>query len=379
MARVAIIGAGSSGKYFENYVAHFKLNKHIEFNRTISNVSRHDEGWKLVFEQDDEEVFTHVIVANGHHWSPKWPQPRPPGDFAGIEAHSHHFIDPDEPNELRGKNVVVVGMGNSAMDIACELSRKGVANKVWLSCRSGVHVMPKYFGDKLLDAPLRHPTADPGWGERLLHLLPRRTRTLLFSGFLEKRIESIVGKPQAFGLPAPSGRFYQNHPTISNEIHARLGSGDLLPKPEIKRLDGASVEFADGTTETVDAIIWCTGYNISFPFLDADIIDPVDNKVALYKRIFDDRHDGLYFVGLVQPLCALMPIAQVQSRLVASHILGDYQLPTAQEMRDSVDRELSDMQRSYATSTRHTIQIDCMEYTWDLRKEVEQGKRRAAA
>ncbi len=357
-------------EYFESYIEHFKISPHIRYGQEITNAQPHDEGWQLTFADQHSEQFTHLIVANGHHWDPKWPDPMPPGTFNGVSAHSHYFIDPSAPNDLRGKRVVVVGMGNSAMDIACELSRKGVSEKVWLSCRNGVHIMPKYFGANVLDYLLRHPTAKPGLSEKLLHLLPLRARTWLFNLVIERMVERTVGRPEQFGLPAPKHKFHQSHPTISNEIHARLGSGDLLPKPAIKKLHGDEVEFTDGSRERVDAVIYCTGYNIRFPFFSKDIMEAKDNQVRLYKHIFDSRYSSLYFVGLVQPLCAIMPIAQVQSRLVASHIAGSYTLPDIDAMQRSIDAELKQMQDEYTQSTRHTIQINCLEYSWDIRKEM---------
>jgi dimethylaniline monooxygenase (N-oxide forming) len=125
-----------------------------------------------------ERTYDAVAVANGHHWDPQWPDPPFPGHFDGVELHSHHYIDPREPHELTGKRVVVVGMGNSAMDIACELSRPGEAARVFLSARRGAHVIPHYlFGKPLVAA--RHaahwvpwwlrsgwPPGSTGWRSR---------------------------------------------------------------------------------------------------------------------------------------------------------------------------------------------------------------------
>ncbi|MFK8030888.1 MAG: flavin-containing monooxygenase [Gammaproteobacteria bacterium] len=363
-------------EYFDQYIDHFGLQEHLRFGHEIASAEPLESGWMLTFADGRKKSFSHLIVANGHHWDPKWPSPPPPGEFNGTTTHSHYFTDPSSPNDLRGKRVVVVGMGNSAMDIACELSRKGVAEKVWLSCRSGVHIMPKYFGGKVLDFLLRHPAAEPGLSEKLLHLLPAKARRWLLNAVVEHLVERTVGRPEQFGLPQPKYRFRQNHPTVSNEIHARLGSGDLLPKPAISALHGDEVEFEDGTREEADAIVYCTGYHIRFPFFAKEIMDPADNEVALYKRIFDPDNSQLYFVGLVQPLCALMPIAQIQSRLVAAHIAGDYQLPDPHTMRESIAEDLNEMNDNYVKSTRHTIQIDCLEYTWDIRHEMRQRATR---
>ena len=97
-----------------------------------------------------------------------------PGSFAGAEIHSHYYIDPADPVDCVDKNVVIVGMGNSALDIACELSRAGIARNVYLSVRRGYYFIPKYFGGDTLDAGDPHPSTDPplryrltpGWWQR---------------------------------------------------------------------------------------------------------------------------------------------------------------------------------------------------------------------
>ena len=71
--------------------------------------------------------------------------------FSGAQIHSHDYIDPSDPLPLVGKRVLVVGIGNSAVDIVCELSRKGVADKVYIATRSGAYVMPKYIFGKPVD------------------------------------------------------------------------------------------------------------------------------------------------------------------------------------------------------------------------------------
>ena len=100
------------------------------------------------------EEFDFLVVGNGHHWDPRFPDF--PGSFDGETIHSHHYIDPTEPLDLHGKRVLVVGIGNSAVDIVSELSRKGVAEKVFLSTRSGAWVMPKY----IFGRPIGHARQD---------------------------------------------------------------------------------------------------------------------------------------------------------------------------------------------------------------------------
>ena len=58
-----------------------------------------------------------VLVANGHHWDPRWPEPPFPGEFNGRQLHAHDYKDPDG---MVGQSILVLGIGNSATDIAVE-------------------------------------------------------------------------------------------------------------------------------------------------------------------------------------------------------------------------------------------------------------------
>jgi Flavin-binding monooxygenase-like len=104
----------------------------------------------------------------------------------------------------------------------------------------------------------------------------------------------------------------------------------------VERLDGDHVRFVDGTVEQIDAIIYCTGYKISFPFLDPEIIAAHDNDIGLYHRVVDPDHAGLFFIGLVQPLGAIMPLAEAQSESVADLLEGKAALPTVEEARREI-------------------------------------------
>ena len=100
-------------------------------------------------------------------------------------------------------------------------------------------------------------------------------------------------------------------------------------KPNIERLEGDRVRFTDGTSEPIDLIVYCTGYKISFPFLGPDVISAPDNRIPLYRRVVDPDQPGLYFIGLLQPLGAIMPIAELQSEWMADVLEGKVALPRA--------------------------------------------------
>jgi dimethylaniline monooxygenase (N-oxide forming) len=129
----------------------------------------------------------------------------------------------------------------------------------------------------------------------------------------------------------------------------------------------------------VDLIVCCTGYKISFPFFDERFFAAPENRLELYKRMFDPAHAGLYLIGFVQPWGAIMPIAELQGRLVGDHLLGEYALPAPGEMRSDIARMLRRQQRRYLASKRHTLQVDFANYAVELEDERRAGLARAQA
>jgi dimethylaniline monooxygenase (N-oxide forming) len=347
--------------YFDAYVDHFGFRDAIRFGVAVEHVGRRDDGrWDVRLSTGETEIYDAVAVANGHHWDPRPPEPPFPGHdtFAGEQLHAHHYRSEDQ---LAGRDVVVLGMGNSAMDIAVDASY--VASRTYLAARRGAHVIPKYlFG---------HPIDQIGGAE----WLPSWVRFPVFRLML--RVS--VGTMETYGLPRPDHRFAQAHPTISGRILDRLAHGAITPKPNIAALEGDRVRFADGTSAHADLVVYCTGYRITFPFLDPGVLSAPDNEVPLYRHVFHPDHEGLFFVGLIQPLGAIMPIAERQSELIADHVEGRYALPPRVRMRRAIRRERARMRRRYVASKRHTIQVDYDDYMRALRRERAQGAARAVS
>ena len=369
-------------EYFQAYADHFGVMSHVTLGTEVRSARRAGDGtWAVEIEGPDGVETRHydaLVVANGHHWCPRFADL--PGTFDGIQMHAHHYVDPTEPHDLRGKRVVVLGMGNSAMDIACELSRTGLqgASTLYLAQRSGVWIVPKLVGNIPQDSLVRHPMVEPSrWEHLRRRYIPRRLR-LAFSDVLAKTILNLtVGRPSRVGLKDPTGQPHERHPTISHEIHNRLIHGDIEPRGTIVELLGDRVRFEDGSVEEVDAIIHCTGYRIRFPFFDEGFLDAPDNSIPLWQRMIDPRYPELMFLALVQPLCAMMPIAELQSHFLASYLRGECHLPSPSAMEREMVAYDRMMKGLYTDSPSHTIQIDCPEYTYYLREAWNEGRARA--
>ena len=68
--------------------------------------------------------------------------------------------------------------------------------------------------------------------------------------------------------------------------------------------------------------MWCTGYRVEIPFLDAALLGPDPKTLRLYKRILHLDHDDLFFIGLMQSTGSAFPILERQSQLLAEHLTG---------------------------------------------------------
>jgi len=260
--------------------------------------------------------------------------------------------------------VLVVGIGNSAMDIAVESSF--VARKTFLSSRSGAYILPKYlFGRPLDQIGVNSLTGRLPWGFR--------------QAILSTMYRLGVGKVQDYGLPEPDHKLGDAHPTISADFLNRIAHGEMTWKPNLTRLDGDRVVFEDGSSEEIDIIVYCTGYKVTFPFLDEDFVSAPDNDLPLFRRVFKPGVDNLAFIGLLQPLGAIMPLAEAQGRWLASYLRGEYRLPPLPEMEADIRAERDRMFRRYVASKRHTMQVDFDNYLYELGKELKAGAARARA
>ncbi len=351
-------------RYFDDYVDHFGLRPKIQFRTEVKKVEPTDGEWDVTVEgaggEQQTSRYRAVIVANGHHWDARWPEPAFPGAdaFTGEQIHVHNYR---EPEVLHGKRVLVLGIGNSATDIAVESSR--IAEKTFLAMRRGAYVMPKYLNGKPTDE-----SASP-----LITLLP-----LSFQRFFIGRLLGLsAGDMTAYGLPQPDHKLLEAHPTVSAELLSRLGHGDIAVKPNIERFPGGrAVRFADGSEEEIDLVVYCTGYKITFPFFDPNLISAKDNRLPLYKRVVSAEHPGLYFIGFIQPLGAIMPLAEAQAEWIADLLSGRGQLPAPTEMREAIADEERKMRKRYVASKRHTIQVDFHPYLRQLRRERKRAAQR---
>jgi len=351
-------------EWLRDYADAFGLRERIRFNTRVEHAERGPEGgWQITREDGERDSFDALLVCNGHHWDPRYPDF--PGSFDGPEIHSHDYIDPSTPLDLYGKRVLVVGIGNSAVDIVSELARKTVADTVFLSTRSGAYVVPKYIFGRPADQVFKtNPRLPGGPQRRLARALPR-----IFSGRMED-----------FGLPTPNHNFLDAHPTVSSELLGRLGSGDAVGKGDVAELLSDRVRFADGSVELIDAIVYATGYKVSFPFFDPGFLAAPENVLPLYKRMLKPGLDDLAFIGLGQPIPTIFPFSELQSKLAARWLSGDWSPPAQSEMEAEIARDEAFHTGHFINKPRHTMQLEWYAFQHELTtRSIPAGQARARA
>jgi cation diffusion facilitator CzcD-associated flavoprotein CzcO len=364
-------------EYFDAFADRFGVRERFRFHTEVTGVTGEGGSYRVTVCRRDggapeTRSYRAVLVASGHHWDARVPEFT--GSFAGRIIHSRDYRTPTDPVELSGKRVLVIGIGNSACDITCETA--GVARHTFLSSRRSAHVLPKY----LLGRPIDQ------WVTSLSSRLPVDAQ----ASALRLLVGLTRGDQRKFGIPRPAHRLGHEHPTLSQDLPKLAADGRVDVRPDIDRLDGDTVHFVDGSSAAVDVIICATGYHVSFPWMDAALLDRVDpagtegreggripgNRIRLYRHVVPPDCPGLFFLGLVQPLGAIPPLAEAQAEWIADLLDGTGALPDGPAMKRSIDRTEAELSRRFVTSSRHTLEVDFFPYRRLLERERRHGRAR---
>lgn len=340
-------------EYLRNYARAFGLVEAIEFNTTIARISPAGDAWDVTLADGSVRRYRGVVIANGHNWDPKWPSF--PGTFTGTVLHSATYKTPDV---LQGKRVLVVGGGNSGCDIAVESAQN--AEQTFHSLRRGYHYVPKYLAGRPSDQV----------NERFL-----RWRLPLW---LRRRVASLIGRallgrPQDYGLPKPDHRLFETHPIINSQMMYYAGHGRIRSKPDVAELCGDRVRFVDGTVEPIDVIVYATGFNITFPFIDREHLNWHDGRPDLYLNVFHPSCDTLCVVGLIQPDSGQFGLVDYQAQLVAKFFTAlDREPSAAADFRRRKASPSADLGRGirYVNSSRHLLEVEHFSYRQRLKQEI---------
>jgi len=332
--------------YFREFVRTFGLAPHIELGKAVARVAPHGDGqWEVTITGEQEpRLYRGVVLASGHHDAPRMPAYL--GTFSGEILHSRAY---KTPKQLRDRRVLVVGCGNSAADIVVDAV--GGGSQVFLSIRRGYWFVPKFL--------LGFPTGDVlSYAE--MAPLPRPVKRWIFQGALWL----LQGPPSRYRMPDPDYAIDQAHPTMTDEIPRLVAHGQLGVKPEIASYDGGRVVFKDGTAETIDTIVFATGYRPVIPFIDESLLFAPDGRPRLHLNVVHPEHEGLFAAGLVQANGSMWRLADYQGQLIANLIVAGSHAPErARRLRKMLaSRHGGARLRSFVASDRHRLEVNYYDY-----------------
>ncbi|GGQ52523.1 flavin-containing monooxygenase [Couchioplanes azureus] len=339
--------------YLERYAEHFGLRDSIWFGTEVVAVTPVGDGrWDVTTRgtgggAERVQRYAAVVVANGHNWSPK-PFEVDSSGFRGQVLPASAYQD---PAQLRGRKVLVVGGGNTGCDIAVDAAQH--ADAVWHSIRRGHWYAPKYV--------LGRPADQLG---ALLHRLrlPPRVRRWIY----RRTVRLTVGDVTRFGLPAPDRRTYESRPVVDSQLVHYVGHGRITLVPDVVRLEGTTATFADGRRADPDLVVAATGYLPRFEFLAPEALDIDENgRPDLHLHAFARRHPTLAVVGLVESDHGLLPLAHWQSVAVARWLRLRREDPerAAQVQRKESSRPLRTWSRPRdVRSSRHWFEVSAVGY-----------------
>lgn len=350
-------------KYVQSYAEHFDILRHIRFNTKVITIKQKANGlWTVTsvkVDKDGSEIgtlqtttFKNVAIATGHHAIPKKASFDGQESFKGDIIHSVSYKDA-ATNGLVGKRVVVVGIGNSAVDVVVNVAELGGTKPVCISTRSGAWVVPNYVIGYPVDL----------YACRAFLWLPWQLSSLIF-GWI---VSFVSGSPWKWGLNPKMGAL-QTQPTVSPTLIHHIQRRNVIVKPNIAKLESDDVVFTDGSRVKADAVVCCTGYSISLPFLNekirAVVVEEGTNKMNLFKSVFSPNvGPSLAFIGFIQPASGgLLSVSEIQARWFSAICKGVAKLPQREVMLKDIKQNNLYLERRYFASSRHTIQEDPIIY-----------------
>ncbi|HET8569606.1 MAG TPA: NAD(P)-binding domain-containing protein [Candidatus Limnocylindria bacterium] len=314
-------------RWLDAYADRFDLRRHVRFGHEVRRV---EPRWTV-----DGERFDAVVLASGMFTRPHLPELE--GRFDGRILHSYDY---DVPEPFSGLDVVIVGGGSSAADIAVELSR--VARRVTMSVRGALPTVPKTIRGVPFD---RRQT-------RLARLIPlgrrlaSRRRAILEEW--ARRGVDVSALPPAVAVVPPPGVA----PAPSETLVPAIASGAVAVRPGIARLGGSEIVYTDGSRDRADVIVAATGYALDFPYLPGALWPVRDGRTHLYRHVFHPDEPTLAVVGFNRVSGPVPPIAEMQARWAARVLAGRASLPSRDEMHAEIAARVERAERTGAEYQR---------------------------
>jgi cation diffusion facilitator CzcD-associated flavoprotein CzcO len=332
--------------YIREFADKYDLKRRVNFGISIERAQPiENDQWEIHLSNGEIKVFEGLINATGVTWHPNRPHIKGEENFKGKIIHSVEYRD---ASEFDGKRVLIVGAGNSGVDIASDAATH--ASQAYLSVRRGYRFIPKYIFGLPTDALISGKIAPP--------------RGVSLAGDTTKLIDMLIGDLTRYGLPKPDHDLLASHPIMNTQVLHHLGHGDLIAKSDIQEFDRDGAIFKDGTREDLDLVVLATGYSYSVPYLEQSEDEWRDGRPQLYLRIMSRKHPNLYFIGYAEFADAAYKRFDEMAQMVVIDIRARATGLNYEELRELRRTDNPDLAggHKYIESPRHTNYIEVETY-----------------
>ncbi|MBA4864905.1 NAD(P)/FAD-dependent oxidoreductase [Streptomyces sp. PSKA54] len=303
------VSRGNVVRYLEKYAQHHELE--IVTGVEVSRVepSPDGSGWLLHATGGRELTGSAIVVATGHNHTPRLPDWPGRGSYAGELLHASDYRN---AAPYAGRDVLVVGVGNTGAEIAVDLVEGG-ASRVRLSVRTAPHIV-------------RRSTA--GWAAQFTGILVRRLPVAVVDRLVRTLAKVSVPDLTEHGLPRPDTGLYSrvnegSIPVQDVGLIDAIRKGRVEPVAAVESFEDGKVVLADGSRIGPEAVIAATGYTRGLQELvgHLDVLDGRGRPVVHGART-PENAPGLYFTGFTNPISGMFRELAIDAEKIAKAIAG---------------------------------------------------------
>jgi cation diffusion facilitator CzcD-associated flavoprotein CzcO len=347
-------------KYMAGYVDHFKFGNKISLNTEVKSAKQKADGtWNVTISKSGTESnqdFDYLIVANGIFSDTFVPTWEGEDAFKAAGGKIMHTVDFHNLEDVRGKNVVVVGYGKSSCDVANETV--GVAKNTTIVARHIIWKVPKKFKNVLNYKMLLltrmgealFPYIELKGFEKFLHGKGKKV-----SGGMLGSVQGVIEgqfKLEKLDLHPHNGLDTIVRSTVSlasDGFFDKVEAGSLKVErdTEIVRMEAGKVHLANGKTLDADYVICGTGFHQRVPFLDESIMSRIHDdrgNFRLYRQLLPLDVPNLAFNGYNSSFFSQLN-AEMGAVWIAGNLAGAIKLPSHDEMLNHIDKRLAWMEK----------------------------------
>lgn len=297
-------------RYLEQYAGYHRVR--LRLGAAVTRIDPLTDGparWRVHLDGGGTVDARDVVVATGYNHTPV------PPTWPGVEGFTGQLVlarDYRNGAPYAGRDVLVVGTGNTGMEIATDLAEHGAA-RVWLAVRTPPHILPR---------------SRMGWPAQGTGILVRRLPPRLVDRVAA--VLALVQEPDLteHGLPRAGPDLYSRVlegriPVQDVGIVDAIRTGRVEPVAAVQAMEGDSVLLADGTRRRPDAVVVATGYRAGLEPLVGHLGVLDDRGLPVVHGAESPRGaDGLWFTGFTNPISGMLRELRIDAGRIARAVTG---------------------------------------------------------